>query len=403
MTITLFVKQIWQMIKDYKWIILITTIITTIIMMVLVIFISRQEQINTNIPIGEENYKKIGMIDIYMDESKENYYIEPVLLQDIINELAGWDSFIAHFSLHSSNPSVTDTQAIDNYFKDSSNPIESFLGIDPTQHNNIKIHPDTGNAYVTFEINPENGNMRLVNSDGGFNDFRIQLDVNADDGTFASGIPEDTDDLMNFKIGMTPNSSEQLGYIESVYNWNNGLNFPRMFENRANFYIKSPSKYSAPVLQTDSSSNSLLLPLIISIMVGLVAGFVLSFVLAVFSKDIKYGFTYTWNPEDLYLTYNFNDSDKQIVYDILQTKGYRIAILNEYRLSDVMVTKLDSVKTKDVESYKEISDIDIDDNFEEFVIVVQRYNTSKEWYRRQQRHLNAFRNKNVKIIEIPTI
>jgi len=396
-------KDIWQLIKDYKWVILGVTVLTTILSLVLVVFISNRDEATEQTTGSEETeYQKVGMVDIYADENNEDFQLEPHLPQSVIDEIHSWDTFRSHFSLHSSDPELNETTPATGYFEESSNPIEDFLGIDPTQHDNVKIHPDTGNAYATVEINPDNGNISLVNVQEGFNDFRIQLDVDAEEDTFAENIGEDTDDLLNFKIGMTP-GSEQLGYIESAYNWTGGLNFPRMFSQRSNFYITDPVAYTpTPTVSQNNgiSIRGLMLPTAIAIIIGLMLGIVFAFAWALFNKTIQYGFAYTWSADDLYLRYDHSDNESQITYDMLQSNFHHLAIISEDALPEELAQEIQNTDGKEANIYNEISDISLENNIEEFVLVVQRNQTSKDWYHRQRKHLKTYREKSVKIVEI---
>lgn len=403
MSLRSFMKDIWKLIKDYKWVILGVTVITTILSLILVVFINRNVTTSEQAENADEReYQKVGMVDIYADSDNEKFQLEPHLPQSVIDEVYTWDTFRAHFSLHSTDPDIDTTTPATDYFEDSSNPIEDFLGIDPTQHDNIKIHPDTGNAYMTIEMDPENGNMRLVNVQDGFNDFRIQLDVDAEEGTFAEDIGEDTDDLLNFKIGMTP-GSEQFGYLESAYNWTSGLNFPRMFAQRSNFYISDPVAYTPTPMISGSdglSISSLILPTAISAVIGIILGIALVFLWTIFNKRIQYGFAYAWSADDLYLKYDDNDQPKQIAYDMLQSEFRQLALISENDLPQDTAYEIDQSKGKEVKFYNEISDISLEDQIEEFVLVIQRNQTTKDWYRRQRKHLKTYRQKSVKIVEI---
>ena len=403
MSLRAFIKDIWQLIKDYKWVILGVTIVTTILALVLVVFVNKQESATEQSADPEtREYHKVGMLDIYTDQEGENFQIEPHLPQEVIDEIHEWDTFRAFFALNSSDPELTASEPLNNYFEDSSNPLEDFLGIDPTQHDNIKIHPDTGKAYMTLEIDPENGGMKMVNVQEGFNDFRIQLDVDAEEGTFAEDIGEDTDDLLNFKIGMTP-GQEQLGYIESAYDWTSGLNFPRMFAQRKNFYFSDPVAYKpTTTIQQDNglSIKNLMLPAAISVVIGLILGIAFSFMWAIFNKNIQYGFVYGWSADDLYLKYDDSDNVQQITYDMLQSNFYQLAIITENELPAELTQAIQNTKGKEANVYHEISDIGLEERVEEFVLVVQRNLTTKDWYQRQRKHLKTYRQKSVKIVEI---
>ena len=353
MSLKSFMKDIIKLIKDYKWVILIVALITTLFSLLLVRFIGTQSEPNS-VVTDTVDYTKVGSIDFYADGSFENFQVEPHLPEALINNIHEWETFRAFFSLNSSNPTIRASQPINEFFDEQSNPIQDFLGIDPTQHNNIKIHPDTGNAYATVEINPETGNVRLVNVQEGFNDFRIQLDVDAEEGTFATGIGENVDDLLHFKIGMTP-GAPQLGYIESVYNWQSGVNFPRMFAQKKNFYITDPVIFDPPILISSSTnlfSKSLIIPGAIAAIIGLFLGVALSFVLAIFDKNIKYSFTYGWAVEDLYLQYNQNDQPKQIMYDMLQSNFDQLAVISEVELPAELSKHIENVNSKQVKIVK---------------------------------------------------
>lgn len=404
MNLSTFIKDFWQMVKDYKWMILIIAVVTTVLSLGLIVFLNDVEKsANTEGESADsEPFTKVGTMDIYADSKYERFRIESQLPQPVIDEIHTWETFHSTFTLNTSNPAIQTGQAVQGMFEESLNPLQAFLGIDPTQHDNIKIDPDTGKAYATVEIDPENGDVRLVNVQEGFNDFRIQLDVNADDGTFAEEIPEDTDDLLYLKLGMTP-GNPQLAYIGTTYDWKSGTSYPRMFGQTRNFYFTDPVTYiPTPIINTENglSIRSLVVPGLVSLVIGLILGLAFSLVWAIFNKKIRYGFVYGWDVEDIYLKYDSTDDSKQITYDMLQSNLNNIAVISQYDLPEDLSNELERSVEKHAAVYPEISDIPLNTRVEEFALVIQRNQTTKEWYQRQRQHLKTYRQKSVKIVEI---
>ncbi len=408
MNLTSFLKDLWEVVKDYRKVILMMTLISAVLLMGLFYFVRQVDQSNEDLvaenTAEQENYTQIGNIEIYQEENQEDFQLVPALPQEVIEEIHSWDTFRSYFSLHTSDPTVDRSLSLADYLEEdpSGNPLELFLGLDPKQRKNIRIHPDTERAYVTFEIDPENGNARMVNVQEGFNDFRIQLEVEDEEGTFASEIPDDTDDLVNFKIGMTPGDA-QLGYLESVFDWEGGLDYPRMFGQKANFYITDPVPFTPiPALTSDASQNYqvIIMVTLISILIGLLISLIVAFLMALFNDTIKYSFAYGWAADDLFLQYDSNASGKQVAFDILQSDFSSIAVISQYELPDNLSQLIQSSSSKQVSLVEEISDLSLDEKIEEFVIVVQRDRTEKNWYNRQRKHLEAFRNKSVKVVEL---
>lgn len=408
MSLTSFLRDLWEVVKDYKKLILIVTLISTVLLMGLFYFIRQVDESNEELveenTEEQEEYTQIGNIEIYQEENQEDFQLVPALPQEAIDEIHSWDTFRSYFSLHSSDPTIQRSPSLSDYLEEnpSGNALEMFLGLDPEQRKNVRIHPDTEKAYVTLEIDPESGNTRMVNVQEGFNDFRIQLEVEGEEGTFTDEIPDDTDDLINFKIGMTPGSA-QLGYVESVFDWEGGLNYPRMFGQKANFYITDPVPFTpipSPTSDEGGILRVILIPLLISIVIGLIISLVLAFLMALFNDTIKYSFAYGWAADDLFLQYGQNKNSKQISFDILQSEFSNIAVISQYELPEDLAELIKNGSNKNVAIVEEISDLSLDDEVEEFVIIVQRDRTQKNWYNRQRKHLEAYRNKSVKIVEL---
>lgn len=403
MSLRSFVKDILKMIKDYKWIIFGVALLTTIASLVLLVFLNTQEK-----PVEDDSaneateYLKVGAIDIYADDEYENFQLEPQLPQEIIDEMHSWSNFYANFTLNTSDPAEIATGPVLNLDEEVYNPIEDFLRLNPSQYNNVKFDSETGKSYATFEINPDNGDVKLVSVQEGFNDYRIQLDIESREELLSSAIPDDMENLLLFKLGMNPGKAE-FGYIESVYNWDSGLSYPNLFGKKKNFYVVDPTPFE-PVISLSKndgfSYKSLIIPGVISAIIGAALGVFVVFFGVLFNDKILYGFTYGWSPSDLFLEYNQDDSVKQITFDILQTAHQKVAIISQHPIPEELRQELLGNNQKDVNIYSEISEINLNDNAEEFTLVIQRNQTTKDWYHRQQKHLKTYRQKSVKLVDI---
>lgn len=401
MTFSYFLKNVLQLIKNRIILITIVTLTTILLSFGLTYVVSRAPLTE---PADSEEVQllQVGHIELFQNPENGDYHLKPYIPETAIEEINSWSNFRAAFSLNSTDPDLKAEQAIIRDEEIPSNPIEDFLGLDPTQYNNVRIHPDTGKMYMTYEIDPQSGASRVVSVKEGFNDFRVQLDVDAEEGTFAEGIAEEADDLLNVKIGMTPGQA-QLGYLEAAYDWKSGITYPRAFANRTYVYVEEAQPYTVFNFAGDNSHLSLRQIIavgIISTFIGFSLGTALAFALALFEKKINYSFAYTWDSDDLFLPFSSHDKAQHVVYDMLQSSHQNLALITENPLPGDISEALSVPVPKDLVVYTEISEMPLDNPTEEFVLVVQRGKTTKEWYQRQRKHLRAFQNVAVKVVEI---
>jgi len=396
-------KDIWQMIKDYKWILLITTVLSSVILTVATVFIQRATYNRADTDITDEQEVKIGTIDIFADSSFDNISFYPSLPSDLIEEIHSWEKFSGDFSFSLNADSTLNFSNYSMYDEESYNPLESFLNLTNTQRENILYDETTGNYYMTVEVNPNNGNMRIAGSHFGVSDYLI--DLNITDQTSEEELLStiyDEGSILDISFGMDP-GGERLARIETLYDWNYGVNYPSLFSNERNFYIFDPQPFNtvSTVVETNGLSlRNLLLQLgwftVISFFIILFAVFIWNLI----SKTINYSFTYGWSNSDLHLKYSEKDTEEQIAFDMLQSTFSKLAIISEEELPNTLIEKVKDINIKDIHLRKNINQLPLNTEIEEFILVIKRYSTKKEWYIKQRKHLKAYRNKSIKIIEI---
>lgn len=403
MYIQSFLKDIWRMLRDNKWIVLISTVVIFAIFLGVNYFIRQMN--STQEQDSEENQQiQVGTIDIYSDREFENISFYPSLPNDLINEIYEWEQFSGDFTLSTNGDSELDFSNEQFDPEEPYNPLESFLGLEDIQRQSVLYDEETGEYYMTVRVDPENGNMTAVGSHYGVSDYLIDLNINdtTEESTFDNTVNDNVDSIMDVSFGMDPGGG-RLARFETYYNWQYGVSFPRSFSNERNFYVFDPTPYN--VLSNESSNVSNFLnasssEIIVFLVVSLFLSTVLIFVWNILNKKINYSFSYGWSSNDLYLQYDETGTEDQLVFNMLQSKFDKLVILSEEKLPENIISKISNVKEKDVQIVHETNELSLNKLVNEFTIVIQRGLTHKEWYNRQRKLLKAYRDINIKIIEI---
>lgn len=147
------------------------------------------------------------------------------------------------------------------------------------------------------------------------------------------------------------------------------------------------------------SIRTMALQTIISLIFGLFLGFLITVLKTLFSDTIQYGFTYGWAPEEIYIKESTNEKHEKIAHDLLSSDLASLVILSEEKLEEPLIKKLKQLQSNKFILANEISEISIDKKVDEFVFLIERGKTSKDWYHSQRRTLKLYPNARVKIIE----
>lgn len=402
-----FFKDIWSMIKENITVITLLTVAMTVVIsfgLYAVSQVTTSEEEQDTFKQTEEEIVQIGSIDVFADEDYENITLSPSLPSDMIEELQSWKQFSGDFSVTLNGNSELDfsNNAINPEY--GYNPIESFLGLERAKRSGYFYDEETGEFYYTVRVNPDTGSMAVVNSHYGVSDYLVDLDITdeTEDSRVQNNIDEEADSILDVSFGMDPNG-DRLMRFETFYNWQYGVNFPRSYSNERNFYVLKPQTYNVSLSDVNAENISTVnqIKIILAVFfVSLFASVFIIFLKNIISSKLNYSFSYGWSNEDLHLKYNSKDTDKQVAFDMLQSSFYDIAIITEHSLSSGIIDEIERNDTKNVTVANDISDLPVDKKIEEFVLVIQKKVTDRDWYQKQRKHLKAYKDISVKIIEI---
>lgn len=263
-----------------------------------------------------------------------------------------------------------------------------------------------GNSYLLEIISTQEDVIDTIEKDTG-------IEIQSVLATFAEdNLPIYTeDDPINIERNTSSNlmyitveigsDEENLKVANAYMEWfqNTNSNF---FDDKEVYIITEPALIDIEELgkKTEGiSTSSLILPIVAGIVIGSILGLIISLLKVLVNEKIIYGFAYGWNPNDLYIKkLNKIDSD-QLVHDILIGNSDSIAIISQEKLSSEVTDKLMRANRQEG-IFNNISAVPIEKNIEEFVIVIERNKTSKEWYNTQRNTLKLYPHSRVKIIEI---
>lgn len=407
MTLYAFMSEIWRMTKDYLKLIIATIVVVVIagfgFQYVISLFDSTTDIEDS---LDDDTINQVGTISLHADSDFENIRLNPELHPDLIEEIKMMEGFSTDFAINTGaeeeeNDEMGNEPVIDLDSFEEANILELLLGIDSTQHTQIYEDPDTGNLLMSMEINADSGNIRLVEARNDTDVIEVQLDVSdaVENGDF--NLPSTDADLMNIGWNFTPNG-DQLMSVSAIYDLISGMNYPiQLNDNRKNITVANPTEFIPLINSNQGGINirSIIIQLVILVFGGTFLGMGIAFVLAILSKTIKYSFTYGWNPDELFLKFDSSDSSEMIAHDMLVSNKNNVAVVSQSQIAENIVSELSST-SKDVSIFDSIEQLDVSDKIDEIVLVVQRNITSKEWYRKQRKHIRAYRNIDIKIAEL---
>jgi len=194
---------------------------------------------------------------------------------------------------------------------------------------------------------------------------------------------------------------ENLAVAESYYNWLEQPNSP-FFEDKTVYTVSSPEITEVQTIEQTNegiSITSVLVNLFIGLIGGLVIGVAVVFIKVILDSKIKYGFTYGWNPADIYLKNDDNTSVRHIAQDILKSEHNTIVLVSENPISDDLLSELKQYDNKSVSIFSSITELSLDLHPTEFALMVQRNETNKKWYQNQRKELKLYPSSLVKIVE----
>lgn len=162
---------------------------------------------------------------------------------------------------------------------------------------------------------------------------------------------------------------------------------------------------------SDISLRSLAIDIVFGALLGIVLMTGIAVLRALFSKKLKYSFSYSRNEEDDFILADDKlaneDEIKQLV--TLPLSSGKV-VLTETELSDKVSTLLtngenaafnieNSAGTRLIEKHS-LAQLDAGNEITEVIMVVESNVTTRAWYRKQRRLLSAYNNTPVKVIQV---
>ncbi|MBM6615955.1 hypothetical protein JTF06_13770 [Desemzia sp. RIT804] len=193
--------------------------------------------------------------------------------------------------------------------------------------------------------------------------------------------------------------SEQLEFLQNknIYT----ISEPALVEEEGNTTISSVTENGS----TSFSVKNIIIILAASLIGGTLLGFVITIMRYLFSEKIYYGFSYSWNEEDLYINLPNDNLYKNISPIILQPLSSSKVILSEKVYDELENQIKEKVKNVVVNNKthlyfeKDVLDIDPSLQVDEFIIIIKRTETTKNWYNKQREYLKNYPLSLVKVVQ----
>lgn len=405
MNIKTLLKDFIYMVWNNLIFILTSAVAVAVLFQATAFFMSREDadqEIDEMEEAEESPTIKVGEMEVFYNQETQDISVQPYLIDPFIEEIESWDAFGGDFTLNQNQESTLGFRDFERMTLEQYNPIENFLGLQERSREQFLFGEDS-NLFVTMEVDQETGDMNVVRSHFGITDFIVDLNLTQDLDNLDIDEAEDTEGDLLFADFRMNTQDDVLLSVDTRYNWRYRSIYPRVYNQTRRFEVLSPETYQLGLDTIYSNGSAGRGALIRSVVASLIAGVILStavvFVWNLINKTINYSFVYGWASEDLFLHYGKKEKPKQIAFDILQAPKGPIVVLSEQNLSSELTDEL-SEYSDNIISANEVSDLSVGSSYQEFVIVVQRRETTKDWYRRQRKHLNAVRNRKIKIVEL---
>ncbi|MGE7367136.1 hypothetical protein ACQKKE_10995 [Desemzia incerta] len=207
--------------------------------------------------------------------------------------------------------------------------------------------------------------------------------------------------MVSFGVG---SKEENLKIAEAYYEWLNTTQFP-FFEDKQIYFMSEPGAIetieNASVNEPLNFTRVIILT-VASLFAGIFLGIILSFFKAIFSKKIMYGFSYHWKEKDTFLILDNDLSTRELENSIIYPNIGNKVILSERKIDNDIVKKINQLTLEKSSLFFDtnVHHINPSLNVDEFVFIIKRKETSKEWYQIQRKQLKNYTNSLVKIIQI---
>lgn len=195
----------------------------------------------------------------------------------------------------------------------------------------------------------------------------------------------------------TGNKNDNLAVASYYRDMIEGGGVP-FLENKDVFVLVEPQIVEDDMVEeadVETTSSVSIRSLILSAVVGLILGMVImlggTIVVSLFSKKLNYSFTYTWNEEDQFLLSDPRLKNEDEVSQLMQLplqKGK--VLLLEDGVENKLKETVTNMKPNVIEQKNSLADINVNESVTEVIIVIATKSTSRAWYRKQRRLLEAY-------------
>lgn len=396
-----FISMIWN-----NLIFILTSAVAVAVLFQAAAFLLSRENIVQEVDESDQSEEsptiQVGEMEIYYNKDTQDISVQPYLIYSLIEEIESWNNFGGDFALNQNQDSTLGFREFDRTRQDQYNPVQNFLGLQGRSREQF-MYGEDDNLFVTMEVDQETGEMNVVRSHFGITDFIVDLNLNQDLEVINTDEEEASEDDLLYADFRMNTQEDVFISLDTRYNWRYRSVYPRVFNQNRRFEVMRPQLYQLGVENFYSSVTSGRGALIQSVVTSLIAGIIIStvivFVWNLINKTINYSFVYGWASEDLFLHYGKNDGPRHVAFDMLQSANGPIVVLSEHDLSSELTKELNEYSSNLIR-VKEVSDLSVGSIYQEFVLVVQRKRTTKDWYRRQRKHLDAIRDRKIKIVEL---
>ncbi|MBM6614268.1 hypothetical protein JTF06_05130 [Desemzia sp. RIT804] len=199
-------------------------------------------------------------------------------------------------------------------------------------------------------------------------------------------------------------AEENLRAAESYYQWLNTTK-SSFFEDKQIYFM------SEPIVIESTQSTSATKPIniiriiilgVASLFIGVFVGIIFAFLKVIFNKKIMYAFSYHWNERDVFIDLSDEVGCLRLENSIVQPDFGRKVILSEKDIDDNKKNKLKTlISDRSSLSFSiNVHEINSLVTVDEFIFIIKRTETTKEWYQSQRKQLKIFDSSVVKIIQI---
>lgn len=337
----LFFKQVKIFLNENKKMIFITAcsiLVISIAVQVLAFFIMNNNEENDNM---SENMAYTHSFEIYLEQNNVGQFTNADLLEDVLNK--------KYIITEIENYANLNLQSI---LDSSDNTNESNESLDLNRIN-VEKHPSTNIMMVSFGVGSKEENLKIA---------------------------------------------------EAYYEWLNTTQFP-FFEDKQIYFMSEPE--AIETIEITSVTEPLnftrvIILTVASLFAGILLGIILSFFKAILSKKIMYGFSYHWNEKDTFLILDSVLSTRELENSIIYPNIGNKIILSEKKIDNDIVKTINQLTLEKSSLFFDtnVHHINPSLNVDEFVFIIKRKETSKEWYQIQRKQLKNYTNSLVKIIQI---